>query len=117
MISIAYPKSEPNAVYDVGSEALIGVLRQAPIPFLPMEWRVNFLHPRWEPHRHGGAACIQSMPWLLNHLGLSDFLRENVAPPFTTGEIRLLSRSHSMRMETVFFVLHASGVMRMLSDI
>jgi len=50
------------------------------------------------------------------HLGLSDFSRENVAPPFTTGEIRLLSRSLSMRMETVFFILLASGVMWMLSD-
>ena len=38
MVSIAYPKAEPNAVYDVGSEALIGVLCQVQIPFLPMEW-------------------------------------------------------------------------------
>ena len=53
MVSIAYPKAKPNAIYDVGSEALIGVLHQVPIPFLPMEWRVNFLHPL------DGAASAQ----------------------------------------------------------
>ena len=84
MISIAYPKSEPNAVYDVGSEALIGVLRQAPIPFLPMEWRVNFLHPRWEPHRHGGAACIQSMPWLQYLLAGTEHVVARVGKPPTS---------------------------------
>jgi len=45
---------------------------------------------------------------------LDSSLTRKVAPIFPTRRVRLLRRSHSMMMVTVYFTLHASGVMWIL---
>ena len=49
--------------------------------------------------------------WMLSN----SFLKGNAVPTFPTRKVRLLRISHSMRMETVYFTLHVSGVMWILS--